>query len=177
MWDKPESALLVLAPEAETLVKDFRDRYDWAASQGVPAHLTLLYPFMAPAEIEAGVLTSIEQLLGRFAPFDYTLAEPRRFPAGVLYLAPEPAAPFKALTAALAAQFPAYPPYGGVYAEVIPHLSVAQVTDLTHLDAIAAEFGAAAAGRLPIPAHAAQVALMDNRSGRWAVTGMFRLGD
>src|SRR5205085_5679952 len=97
--------------------------------------------------------------------FDYTLAEARRFP-DVLYLAPKPAAPFKALIAALAAEFPDYPPYGGVHPEVIPHLTVA---DRGPLEAIAAEFAAAAAGRLPIAARAEQVALMDNRTGPWTV--------
>jgi hypothetical protein len=35
-----ESALVV--PEAEPLVKPFRDRYDPSAAAGVPAHITLL---------------------------------------------------------------------------------------------------------------------------------------
>ena len=37
-----QSALVVLVPEAEGLVKDFRDRYDPSATAGVPAHITLL---------------------------------------------------------------------------------------------------------------------------------------
>jgi hypothetical protein len=41
-----ESALVV--PEAEPLVKPFRDRYDPSAAAGVPAHITLLYPFKQP---------------------------------------------------------------------------------------------------------------------------------
>jgi 2'-5' RNA ligase len=175
MWLKPESALLVLAPETEGLVRSFRDRFDHAAAEGVPAHITLLYPFKAPAELDAGVLGTLERLFSRFAPFEYALSEPRRF-TDVLYLAPEPAAPLKALIAALVEQFPEYPPYGGIHAEVVPHLSVAQVADAQKLNAIAAEFDAAAAGRLPIQARAAEVALMDNRAGRWAVSGVFRLG-
>jgi hypothetical protein len=46
-----------------------------------------------------------------------------RFP-GVLYLVPEPADPFLALTKACAARFPDFPPYGGTYDEVVPHLTV-----------------------------------------------------
>lgn len=42
----------------------------------------------------------------------------------MLWLAPEPAAPFAALTAAVHAAFPQYPPFGGAFAEVIPHLTV-----------------------------------------------------
>jgi hypothetical protein len=40
-----ESALVVLVPEAEAATKPFRDQYDPAAAAGVPAHITLLYPF------------------------------------------------------------------------------------------------------------------------------------
>jgi 2'-5' RNA ligase len=175
VWLKPESALLVLAPEAEALVKAVRDRFDPSAAQGVPAHITLLYPFRPPAEIDAGVLESLERLLGGFAPFDYALTEPRRFP-GVLYLAPEPDERFKMIVSALTERFPENPPYGGVFAEVVPHLTVAQVADVQELNVIAAEFDEAAAGRLPIRASAAQVALMDNRSGPWAVSAVFSLG-
>ena len=39
-----ESALVVLVPEAERLVKPFCERYDPSAAAGVPAHITLLYP-------------------------------------------------------------------------------------------------------------------------------------
>ena len=176
MAAKLESALVVLAPEAEALVRPFRERFDPSAAIGVPAHVTLLYPFMPPEELEAGVMDELARLLGGFAPFDYALAEARRFAGGVLYLAPEPAAPFKALIAALAAAFPAYPPYGGVFAEVVPHLTVAQVADEAKLEAIAVDFGRAAAGRLPIRAQAGEAALIDNRAGRWAVSGVLRLG-
>ena len=40
-----ESALVVLVPEAEVVVKSFRDQYDPLAANGCPAHVTLLYPF------------------------------------------------------------------------------------------------------------------------------------
>jgi hypothetical protein len=63
-----------------------------------------------------------------------------------------------------------------VHAEVIPHLTVAQAADPQALETVAAEFLPAAAGRLPISARAAEVALMDNRNGPWALSGSFRLG-
>ncbi len=56
-----ESALMVLVPEAETLVKPFRDRYDPSAAAGVPAHITLLYPFKHPNEVDQTVLDDLDQ--------------------------------------------------------------------------------------------------------------------
>ena len=91
-----ESALVVLVPDAEVLVKPFRDRHDPSAAVGVPAHITLLYPFIAPDESGSAVLDDLRQCFQRFPPFDFSFAESRRFP-GVLYLAPEPAEPFREL--------------------------------------------------------------------------------
>jgi len=49
-----ESGLAVLAPAAELLVGPFRDKYSGAA--GMPTHITLLYPFKPPVEIDQIVL-------------------------------------------------------------------------------------------------------------------------
>jgi 2'-5' RNA ligase superfamily len=48
-----------------------------------------------------------------------------RFP-GTLWLAPEPSQPFVRMTEALTARFPGHLPYGGTFAEIVPHLTVAQ---------------------------------------------------
>jgi 2'-5' RNA ligase len=86
--------------------------------QDLPAHVTVVYP--APDDVEA-----IAQVLAPFGPFDVAFTRLDRFP-GVLWLAPDPAEAFVALTAAMVARFPDFPPYGGTYASVIPHLTVAQ---------------------------------------------------
>jgi 2'-5' RNA ligase superfamily protein len=44
----------------------------------------------------------------------------------VLYLAPRPDEPFRALTRAVCAAFPGYLPYGGAFADTIPHLTVGE---------------------------------------------------
>jgi hypothetical protein len=43
--DQDKSALVVLAPEAEPLVAEFRDRFDISAQAGLGAHVTVLFPF------------------------------------------------------------------------------------------------------------------------------------
>ena len=42
----------------------------------------------------------------------------------VVWLAPRPDEPFRALTRAVSAAFPGYPPYGGAHDPVIPHLTI-----------------------------------------------------
>jgi len=48
------------------------------------------------------------------------------FGEDVLYLAPRPDEPFRALTRAVCAAFPGYLPYGGAFADTIPHLTVGE---------------------------------------------------
>src|SRR5512140_2210757 len=103
-----ESALIIAVPEAEPLVKTLRERFDWSAAQGVPAHITIDYPFIPPDKITLEVLADLQEFFAQFAAFDFTLPETRRFPA-VLYLAPSPAEPFKVLIHAIVERYPKYP--------------------------------------------------------------------
>ena len=46
-----QSAVLVSVPEAEPAVSRYRARLDRAGAWGVPAHVTILYPFVAPPRL------------------------------------------------------------------------------------------------------------------------------
>ena len=170
-----ESALVILAPQAEPLVKAYRDRWDPSAAQGVPAHLTVLYPFHPPAALAPPVAARLARLFAEHPPFDYALTELRRFP-GVLYLAPEPEAPFRALTRHVAAEFPEYPPYGGRFDDVVPHLTLAEPADPQRLDEIAQDFQAVCGGKLPLRLRAEAVVLLENIDGLWRARATFPLG-
>jgi hypothetical protein len=180
-----ESTLAILVPEAEGLVRTFRDRYDPAAKAGMPAHITLLYPFKSPNEIDGLVLDTLRDCFSRFQPFKFSLMTINQFLGEVLYLVPEPEEPFRHLTLAIWKCYPETPPYGGRYSTLVPHLTAAHfvgeqglgaVVGEQGLGAVAREFEQAAQGRLPIQGHAAEVALMDTRSGRWEINTTFRLG-
>jgi hypothetical protein len=108
------SLLLVPVPELETAVPG--------------AHVTLLGPFADRPLLTGELLAGLAAFFSAVAPVDATFAELRTFPDGTRYAAPEPEAPFRALTAALAARHPEHPPYGGAYDDVVPHLSVWDAT-------------------------------------------------
>lgn len=163
---KIESALIIAVPEAEPLVKSLRDKFDSSAAVGVPAHITILYPFVPPHEITPAVLAELRQLFAQFPAFEFALTGLRRFPE-VLYLAPSPAEPFKALTYAVVERYPDYPPYGGDFPEVIPHLTIADMDDAAQLDDIEREFMHQYGAQLPVIAMANEVWLIENTSGRW----------
>jgi 2'-5' RNA ligase len=170
-----ESALVVLVPEAEAVAKPFRDRYDPSAAAGMPAHITLLYPFKAPDEVDDMTLGKLRDGFARFEPIRFALSAIRRFPE-MLYLAPQPDDPFRQLTLTIWNLFPETPPYRGKWPDIIPHLSIAWREDEAQLAAIEDDFAKASRSKLPIRAIASDVALMDNRSGRWEVRTMFNLG-
>ena len=171
-----ESALVVVVPEAETLVGPFRERYDPSAAAGMPAHITLLYPFKPPDDISQAALRDLRFCFSRFGRVDFSLAAIRRFAGGVLYLAPEPDEPFRRLTLAICKRHPEVLPYGGRYCNIVPHLTVAQPTEEKELDRIAAQFARASRRKLPIPATASEIALMERRAGNWRVRTALALG-
>ena len=170
-----ESALVVLVPEAEVLVESFRNRYDPSAALGVPAHVTILYPLKPPRELTTEVIRGLEELFSTVPGFEVSFTESGRFP-GVLYLSPVPDETFRGLTEVVTRRFPEAPPYGGQFVDIIPHLTVAQVSDSDRLEEIAAEFERAAAGHLPIRTSVREISLLDNESGRWQVRHRFALG-
>ena len=121
---KLESAVIVAVPEAERAVSSWRARLDPAAGWGVPAHVTVLYPFLPPAEIDDAVLEQLAAAVAAVPAFDCTLARVSWFGAAVVWLDPDPAEPFRELTARVWRGFPQCPPYGGQHDEPIPHLTV-----------------------------------------------------
>jgi 2'-5' RNA ligase len=118
-----ETALVVLVPELEPLVGRWRRSTTGDGSRGMPPHVTLLYPFADDADLEQH-LHAAGRVFARAASFEATFAEVRRWP-DVLYLPPHPAAPFVTLVERLITAFPAFPPYGGAFDEIVPHLTVA----------------------------------------------------
>ena len=128
------SALIVTIPEAEPVVAPHRELFDRAASWGVPAHVTVLFPFLPPGRLDATVRRKLVDIAAEHDPFHVRFTAVGRFP-GLVYLAPEPSDPFVALTEACAERFPDFPPYGGVHDEIVPHLTVVE-TDQVPVDAV-----------------------------------------
>ncbi len=169
-----ESALMVAVPQAEALVAAWRRRFDPSAAWGVPAHVTVLYPFAHPATLDADLRARVRELLAAAEPFAFSLSAVRTFGDDVLYLAPDPDQPFRRLTGLVAMAFPDYPPYGGAFAEVIPHLTVADRAPAARMR----DARAAVERGLPVACSASEVVLMAGSPtpGSWRVVDAFPLG-
>lgn len=124
MHGATQSAVIVTVPAAEDAVARHRARFDRAAEWGVPAHVTVLYPFAPPSGIDARVVEALAAAIAAVPMFHVTFETTGWFGTDAVWLDPQPAGPFRALTSAVADVFPAYPPYGGEHDEVIPHLTV-----------------------------------------------------
>ncbi|MDP9814967.1 2'-5' RNA ligase family protein [Spirilliplanes yamanashiensis] len=154
-----QSAIIVPVPEAEPAVGAWRTRHDSAAAAGVPAHVTLVYPFLPLADVD---VAAVRAVLDAHPAFEVTFAATARFP-GVLYLAPTPATPFVALVEALVARWPEAPPYGGAFPEIVPHLTVTERAPEPVMAAAEAELTAA----LPISARVTAAALIGYDGAHW----------
>jgi 2'-5' RNA ligase len=157
-----ETALLAVIDEAEPLVGHWRRRFDSGAALGIPPHVTVLYPFLAVERIASPVLDELTIVLGDHRSFAVRFGECRRFP-GVLYLAPAPDQPFRALTESVAARWPEAPPYRGQYADVIPHMTIAHGQEAEVLREVETVLSA----RLPVEAQVSVVSLFVNDGERW----------
>jgi len=170
----PETALICRVPEAERHIARYRERYDPSARRNVPAHVTILYPFLPPEEVDDGVLAQIAAIAANVRAFEYRLTETRRFPVS-LYLAPQPDVSFAALTDAIHRAFPDYPPFAGKFETVVPHVTVAH-GDEPMLCEIEVELRIALASAGAVTARCHEMVLIENSRGHWEEMHCFPLG-
>jgi 2'-5' RNA ligase len=170
-----DTALICRVPEAERYIAKYRERYDPSARRNVPAHVTILYPFMPPERVDSAVLAQLQTSIRGVPRFDYRVDTTGRFPVS-LYLAPKPAQGFEALTDAVYRAFPGYPPFGGKFDVLVPHVTVAHA-DEAQLCEIEVELRIALAG-VVLAARCTEVVLIENSRGLWwEPMRVFALGD
>jgi 2'-5' RNA ligase len=170
-WPVGETALIITVPEADGLVGGAREKYDPAAGRGIPAHVTVLYPYLPADRIDEALLAELRGLFTGHEPFELGFAGFGRFP-DLLWLAPQPDGPVRALTAAVATRWPEAPPYGGVFDDPVPHLTVAIKQPQEVFDAMEREFAAG----LPLRTRVAGVHLVVSDGTRWQHRETFPLG-
>jgi 2'-5' RNA ligase len=154
-----------------------REREVEVARLGVPAHVTILSPFVPVARLDRGVSATVAEIVARTRAFDVDFSQVHRWgPSdhgpGVVWLAPAPAEPFVALTRAIWAEFPEHPPYGREDDDLEAHLTIA-IDDPARFDAAAIE----AQRWLPFGRHVNTVALLvEGPDGRWRTRRRYSLG-
>ncbi len=132
-----ETALLIVPPkEVQVFSFPIREEHDSdALDQNLPAHITLLYPFVSPEEIEPAA-GKLRRVLAEVPPFEVTLDRYGQF-EDALFLEPSDPAPILALHGRLARAFPEFPVYEGEHGAALqPHVTLARFQDPAQAEAI-----------------------------------------
>jgi 2'-5' RNA ligase len=168
--DLPPSGLAV--PIAIPLaLAQLRSHWDRAALAGAQPHVTVLYPFLPEPDLTPAVEAELARIAATVRPFDVRFERVRPF-HGLVWVEPDPATPFIRLTEAVVARWPEWPPYGGLFDEVIPHLTVVE-SDTAPLE----EVETAVRLNLPFEARATRLELWrQDAAGRWHPHWRFPLG-
>jgi 2'-5' RNA ligase superfamily len=169
-----QSALIVPVPAAEPAVAVWRTELDRAASWGVPAHVTVLYPFLEPQRIDDDVIAELQTITGSITAFDLALERVEWFGDVVVWLAPDPDLPFRALTKAVWDRYPECPPYAGAHSDPIPHLTIGDGGPRERLNAAAEEVRR----HLPLRTRVERLSLIagSDAPGSWHALDEFELG-
>ena len=170
-----ETGLIIPVPAFESFIRHHRTLNSAVSPEGVPAHLTLLYPFLPPmgckeshAEV-ASFFTEIE-------PFDFQLTKVGWFAERVVFLAPEDPQPFIELTEKLIDRWSVCIPYGGRHGGAhVPHLTLG----IEGTPEERASLAEAAEQLLPVQCVADQAWLMIGtpRPAQWQIASKFSFGD
>lgn len=169
------TGLVVLVPETEPVVGEWRSSLDPSAGHGMPAHVTVLFPWFRARELTRLLLAELRDVAAGCPAFDAGFERVDRFEE-TLWLAPSPPEPFASLTEAVRRRWPEHPPFEGRFETVVPHLTIADGID----PAANAHVVADVQRRLPLRCRVGEVALMalmaQNRAGRWFVHSSYPLG-
>ncbi|GAB3247297.1 2'-5' RNA ligase family protein [Kineosporia babensis] len=174
MASQEQSALIVPIPETEPVVGRLRAELDGSAVKGVPAHVTVLFPFLPPESLDEEVRSTLREVFATQTPFDVDFTEVRWFGDQVAWLAPEPNIAFRQLTTAVWNCFPDTPPYSGEHDGDHPHLTLGHDRPVETLQQAAAEV----TEQLPIPAQIRSVHLIagSDEPDSWRTLEVFTLG-
>jgi 2'-5' RNA ligase len=173
---RAKSALILVVSEVVSLIDGFRRQYT-ADGASVPPHFTLMFPFLAPAEVTPRVLERIGDVTAAVPGFDFTLSRVDRFPSSVIFLAPDQPGPFIDLIERLRIAFPEVSPYWDKLDSIVPHITIADealVSSAERMD----DIGRAVSARLPIRCVAREVVLLQRvrpSPAPWDAQGRFPL--
>jgi 2'-5' RNA ligase len=122
-----ETGVIVPVAAAERAAGRFQRVLDHSAVWGSQAHVTVLYPFVPPDQVDAGTIGRIGAALAEVRAFSCTFSQVKWFGEDIVWLSPEPDRHFRELTRSVWRRFPDYPPYRGEHPDSTPHLTIGRV--------------------------------------------------
>jgi 2'-5' RNA ligase len=142
----------------------------------MPAHVTVMFPFLKLADLTREAREHLEDRLARVEPFHYEFKSTAAFP-DVLYLKPEDEVPFLELTALVRSLFPELAPYGDPRLKQMPHLTVAHAAGDEQLRRIRADFEDRLRDHGPVTGVATAVSVLEHSGSAWTLDESLKLGE
>jgi 2'-5' RNA ligase superfamily len=161
------SALVIPVPAADALLASVAARHPGIVREGMLAHVSLLYPFVAVNELDERVTSTLGELLVEQVPMPVEFVECYHR-GGFVAVRPDPIEGLTELVSATRRQWPEVVPYGGIYGDVEPHVTVAMCSSEEMAVAIEQEVSA----QLPISAELREAWLVVFE-GQWTLRGRF----
>ena len=169
----PGRSAVVVPIVLPTRLASIRDAADRMAARGVPAHVTVLFPFLAVDALTPTVRSSLTRLAANNPSFVARFSRVERREA-MVWLVPAGQRPFLDVTFAVAALWPDHPPYEGVHDTLIAHLTLVETTDRQARDAAWA--AAMEIGPFEVPVRELTV-ITESASGHWRTRWRLPMGD
>ena len=124
----PGRSALIVPIALPVALRPVRDAADRMAGRGVPAHVTILFPFLADADLGPPARAVAAEIAAHRPAFVARFDHVERHDE-MVWLVPRDAGPFLDLTAAVVERWPDHPPYGGIHDILIPHLTLVETDD------------------------------------------------
>lgn len=163
-----QTGLVLLVPDLDPVIGRWRERYDPASVHGVPAHVTIVYPWKPAAAITSSDRSALAELVRELPPIELSFAGFGRFDK-TLWLDPQPTTAIRGLVDAVVARWPDHPPYGGQFAVVVPHLTVSDGCDPTSVQHVVDDVEP----QLPRTTIVPELTLMRCAGRRWSVDSRY----
>jgi 2'-5' RNA ligase len=163
-----ETGLVLLLPDLDPVVGRWRELYDPVTAYGMPAHVTIVYPWKPAAMITTSDRSALAEIVRKLPPLGVSFAGFGRFDE-TLWLDPQPTAPIRRLIDAVVARWPDYPPYGGQFAVVVPHVTVADGRSPSSVQHVVDDVAA----QLPRTTLVPELTLMRCAGRRWSVDSRY----
>jgi len=173
-WSAPgATALVVPVRAADPVIGEHRRTHTPSGKQGMPAHVTLLAPFIHASRLDSLDRHRLSDTVGRFPAFDLRLSAFGVFEQiDCLWLAPQPRKQFVEMTKALLEIYPEvdYPPEGAT--EIVPHVTIGSHLTSEQQEEIQRELRP----KLPVRGRADRVVLYErDAKGGWRARQTFAL--
>lgn len=119
-----QTAVVIPVPDAEPLLTAVTRHYPEAVRGGVPAHVSLLYPFVPADQLDTQVIARLSGLFDAQPVISTTFRTIGRHD-GFVCLRPDPPTMLDGVTTTIRQTWPSLTPYNGRYGDVAAHLTVA----------------------------------------------------